>query len=103
MPMIAVLGIRARIPPIVTDIPFPPLNLKNIGKLCPKTTLNNAIIPKSKFELPDVGPSCRTKKTKINDFRKSPKNTKTPGLLPKIRVTFVAPGFLDPILLMSML
>jgi hypothetical protein len=100
MPITAVLGIKAKMPPIVTDIPFPPLNLKNIEELCPKITPSKTMIPKSKFKILDVGPSLRAKETEINDFKKSPKNTITPGHLPKTRVTFVAPEFLLPTSLM---
>jgi hypothetical protein len=101
MPIIAVPGIKAEIPPIVTETPFPPLNLKNIGKSCPKTTPNIMAMAKSALETPPMGCNLKTNATAANDLKKSPRNAKIPAFLPMVRTTFVAPEFPLPTLLIS--
>lgn len=75
--------------------PLPPLNNKNIGKICPNTQKCIHILARLisiNFEIKYKG---------IAHFKKSNINTMMPIFLPKTLVTFVAPILREPDFLIS--
>lgn len=92
----AIVGDRDINTPSVVATPLPPLNLRNIGNICPRTAAK-ATNPKPN----PVMPTNLATNTGNNPFKISPSKTKIAAFLPPERSTFVVPGFLEPIVLGS--
>jgi len=78
--------------------PFPPLNFRNMLKLCPKITKNEA-----KYGISSDLLNCLAIATDIIAFAASMIKVKTPGKNPMFLIAFTVPTFPLPILVISFL
>ena len=89
--------------PIPVATPFPPLNLKKIGKVCP-TIANTAATwqriafdPSGQTSAPNMFPNNNPSKTAPTPLSKSQTKVKIAGTGPAVLKTFVDPAFLLPL------
>ena len=82
--------------PINTAIPFPPLNLSHIGKICPKKIAKENKV--NRLEL-----KCKRIFIGINDFKISKMRVVSPNFHPFSLAMLVAPILFEPLTLGSVL
>jgi len=85
---------------MVVATPFPPLNRRNIEKLCP--AIAEIMAPTANNSRLSGGAINKGNNAAINPLRKSKPNTVLPAFFPRIRFTLVAPGLQLPTLKISM-
>lgn len=87
----AVIQVSANNAPNAVAMPFPPLNPKNTGNMCPITAIR-ATNAKPKPSSPKIFANA----TGSAPFKISPKSTHAAVAFPPMRNILVAPGFFDP-------
>lgn len=91
-------GERARNMPNPVETPLPPLNPKKGEYICPSRTARERMIRKRSWYCMGI---CLAINKGKNPFDISSRRVITPHLIPSSRVTFVAPIFPLPLLVMS--
>jgi hypothetical protein len=85
--------------PKLTATPFPPLNLRNIGNICPISATKIMIVIYKK----DESIYCFAIYIDIHPLKKSKIKVVIPAMYPEVLNTLVAPTFFDPTVRISIL